>query len=233
MGQDQKTYLVTGANRGLGLGITKELIAQGCRVLVTTRMMDGRSERGQTAAKNPQQVKVFTVDVSDQRSIETLAHDLKNETIDVLVNNAGIFLPDADERGQFKWDHIQQTFLINTLGPMRVTEALLPQLSRAARPLVITVSSLMGSIADNSSGGSYGYRISKAAVNMWSRSFAKDHKNITTVVIHPGWVQTDMGGRNAPLSIEESCKGMIQVMMSLDHSRSGEFLDYKGRPIPW
>lgn len=233
MGQDKKTYLVTGANRGLGLGITKELLSGGSLVLATTRTNTPSSELSQLATKFPANLKIFVADMNDQKSIDVLAGELKDLTLDVLVNNAGVFLPDTDDKGNLKLENINQSFVTNAIGPMRITQALLPHLKKSSRPIVATLSTLMASITDNTSGGSYGYRMSKVAVNMWSRNFARDHKNIISVAIHPGWVQTDMGGFNAPLSVEESCKDIVQLLTKLEPSHSGEFVDHKGKQIPW
>ena len=233
MGKGKKTFLVTGANRGIGLGITKELLASGSKVLATTRTNNPSSELFQLVNKHPADLKIFIADMNEQRSIDSLAHEIKDVALDVLVNNAGVFLPDTDDKGSLKLENINQSFVTNAIGPMRITQALLPQLAKSSSPMVVTLSTLMASIADNSSGGSYGYRMSKVAVNMWSRTFARDHKNIISVAIHPGWVQTDMGGFNAPLSIEESCKDIVQLLGQLSPSHSGEFLDHKGKQIPW
>jgi NAD(P)-dependent dehydrogenase (short-subunit alcohol dehydrogenase family) len=130
---------------------------------------------------------------------------------------------------------MNECFATNTVGPLRVTAALLANLRAGERRLVANITSRMGSIADNTSGGSYAYRSSKAALNMANRSMAHElgADGILCVVFHPGWVQTDMGGANAPLSVEDSVRGLLEVMDGLTTADNGRFLNYSGEEIPW
>src|SRR5262249_2933625 len=123
--------------------------------------------------------------------------------------------------------------LVNSVVPFEMTQALLPYLKKSKQPKVIHITSLMGSIEDNSSGGYYAYRASKAALNMINKSLTRDHSWLTSVVMHPGWVQTDMGGPQAPTSTRDSAQGIWQVINGLGSEKSGHFYDFKGKELPW
>jgi NAD(P)-dependent dehydrogenase (short-subunit alcohol dehydrogenase family) len=231
-----KTYLITGANRGIGLGLTKQLLEQGHPVYATTRNIEASRDLLMLKEKFKDLCRLLELDVEKPESIYAMSKGvggIANQSIDVLINNAGVYVDDFQIDTGFKVDQIQKSFQVNTIGPMLVTQALLPLLRRAGRPIVATMTSKMGSIGDNSSGGHYAYRMSKAALNMWCRSFAVDHKDIISVVLHPGWVKTEMGGSAAPISIDESCKGLIKVIDSLTLQKSGKFFDFQGKPIEW
>lgn len=208
-------YLVTGANRenGIGAEMVRQLRAAGHQVYATAR----------TAAKD-----FLALDVSDEQSIAALAE--KIPALDVLINNAGTI---GD--GPVSMATLSETFAINAAGPLLLARALLPAIRRGQKKALVHITSKMGSIADNSSGGYYAYRMSKAALNMASMSLARDLRGdgITSVVLHPGWVQTDMGGRGAPITPETSAKGMLAVIDRLTPKDSGRFYDYKGNEIPF
>ncbi|MFW6198298.1 MAG: SDR family oxidoreductase, partial [Acidobacteriota bacterium] len=154
--------------------------------------------------------------------------------LDILINNAGVGVNRRD-LGELDYDQILSHFRVNAMGPLRLTEALLPRLRQGERKLVVNMTSRMGSIDDNGSGGAYAYRGSKAALNMFNRSLAVDlgPEGIVCVVLHPGWVRTRMGGSSAPTSVEESVGGLIEVIDGLDQEDSGRFYDYTGEEIPW
>jgi NAD(P)-dependent dehydrogenase (short-subunit alcohol dehydrogenase family) len=158
-----------------------------------------------------------------------------SDSLDLVLNNAGIYGPRGGSLAELDEDAIRQVFDVNTLGPLRVTRALLPLLERGHSPRLAHMTSLMGSIADNGSGGSWPYRISKAALNMANRNIAHELeiKGIPSVVIHPGWVETDMGGSGAPLSIRESVEAMAGTLDAVTMEQRGAFLDRKGEPIAW
>ena len=222
------TVLVTGANRGIGLELVRQMRARGHQVIGTARKPEQAMELKETGAR------VVQLDVTDSNSIRAMAEQLKGQRIDLLINNAGMLGHNAQSFAETDFDQVIATFDVNSLGPMRVTQALLPNILAGSGKTVIQISSTMGSIANNS-GGYYGYRASKAALNMLNSSLALElaDKGITSVVIHPGWVQTRLGGENAAITVEDSVTGMMQVIAKLGPEDSGRFLDYQGEELPW
>jgi len=168
--------------------------------------------------------------------IDRLAQVLADESIDMLINNAGIY-PDSDKSGFGHTDYAEwiEAFRINTMAPLKMAETFAAQIARGSQKTIVTITSKMGSITDNSGGGSYLYRSSKAAVNMVVKSLAIDLKplGIIAVVFHPGWVKTDMGGPNAMISPEQSVSGIRKVIDGLVPADSGKFFGYDGQAIPW
>lgn len=231
-----KTALITGASRGIGLEFSRQYAADGWRVLACSRYPEKSDALNELAARYPELIKVHALDVADHVQIERLAQVLADESIDLLINNAGIY-PDSDKSGFGHTDYAEwiQAFRINSMAPLKMAEAFAAQIARGQQKTIVTLTSKMGSIADNSGGGSYLYRSSKAAVNMVVKSLAIDLKpiGITAVVIHPGWVKTDMGGPNALISAEQSVSGIRQVIGSLTLAGSGKFFGYDGQVIPW
>ncbi len=222
------TVLVTGANRGIGLELVRQMRARGHQVIGTARKPEQAMELKETGAR------LVQLDVTDSNSIRAMAEQLKGQRIDLLINNAGMLGHNAQSFAETDFDQVIATFDVNSLGPMRVTQALLPNILAGSGKTVIQISSTMGSIANNS-GGYYGYRASKAALNMLNSSLALElaDKGITSVVIHPGWVQTRLGGENAAITVEDSVTGMMQVIAKLGPEDSGRFLDYQGEELPW
>ena len=160
---------------------------------------------------------------------------LGGRPIDLLINNAGIYGPDSDQLGRFDYGAWERVLAVNTLGPLRVTEALLPNLRAGSKRTVATLTSAMGSIADNTSGGALFYRSSKAALNaaMKTLAIALRSERFTVVVLHPGWVRTDMGGPAATLDVATSAAGLIEVIAGLAPADTGRFLNYNGAALPW
>jgi NAD(P)-dependent dehydrogenase (short-subunit alcohol dehydrogenase family) len=230
------TALITGANRGIGLEFSRQYAVAGWHVLACSRYPEKSDELNKLAARFPEQVKIHALDVSDHLQIDRLGQVLADESIDLLINNAGIY-PDSDKRGFGHIDYAEwlQAFRINTMAPLKMAETFATQVSRSEQKTIVTITSKMGSIADNSSGGSYPYRSSKTAVNMVVKSLAVDLKpvGITAVVFHPGWVKTDMGGPNALISTEQSVSGIRQVIAKLTIADSGKFFAYDGQMISW
>jgi len=225
-------WVITGANRGIGLELTRQVLGRGDEVHATARAPAGATELMALGASG--RLQVHAVDVTDDASVAALAAALEGVAVDVLVNNAGVMgkmqaLEDLDMAD------VMRTFDTNTLGPLRVTGRLLPSLLRGAAKKVVHITSGMGSIGDNTSGGAYGYRMSKAALNMACRSMAIDLRRhgISAVVVNPGWVKTDMGGRSAPTPVEESAKKIIALVDRVGLAESGSFLDYRGHGWPW
>lgn len=222
-----KTYLVTGANRGLGLEFARQLHERGDRVLGTAREPDSAAElRGYTKT-------VYPLDVADALSVESLGRTLANETIDVLINNGGVF-PHLHKVEELDFDAMLHAYAVNSVGPMRVIKALLGCVRRADGGKIVNISTQMASMA-GATGGSYAYRSSKSALNMLTRVLAMELKDegIPCLALHPGWVQTRMGGERAPLQPEESIAGMLRVIDGLSMSQSGAFVDYRGETLPW
>lgn len=223
-----RTVLVTGANRGLGLEFARQYAAAGWTVIGTARTPDEATELKALG------VEVRALDVADPASIDGLATSLEGRPIDLLINNAGIF-PRVDRLEATDFADVERTFAVNTLGPMRLTRALLPQLRLGRLKQVVSISSGLGSIANNSSGRYYGYRESKAALNMFTRSLAAElaDEGFTCVVLSPGWVQTDMGGPNATLTPAQSVTGLRNVIDGLTPAMTGRFLNHDGAEQPW
>lgn len=226
-----QVVVVTGASRGLGLELVRQLAERGDRVIATVRSPEGASALERLPSP-PERIE--TLDVADAPGVAALATNLRGLAIDVLINNAG------KGGGRQAFDQLDTTelasfFEVNSIGPMRVAQALLPNLRAGRRRLVASVSSRMGSIDDNTSGGAYGYRASKTALNMFNKSLSIDlaREKFTCVVLHPGWVKTDMGGEGAPLQPAESVAGMLKVLDGLRPTDTGRFLDFEGQPIPW
>ena len=228
-----RTVFLTGTNRGLGLGMAALFLQQGWDVIASARNADGARELWELERDYAGRCQIMTLDVTSDASVKAAAAALKGRPIDILVNNAGV-LAEADRPfATLSADVLLKSFTVNTLGPLRVTQALLPNLLATPRATIATITSKMGSIGDNNSGGAYAYRMSKAAVNMFNKSFAVDHKGLTAVVLHPGWVQTDMGGSDAPVTVEASVAGLVKTITGLKPTDTGKFFDYRGLEISW
>jgi NAD(P)-dependent dehydrogenase (short-subunit alcohol dehydrogenase family) len=214
------TVLVTGANRGLGLEFVRQYRALGWEVIATVR--EGSRELEGLGAE------VRQVDMGDLAAVASVRADRR---LDLLVANAGTYGPrDAANAGEAaEW---LDTFTVNTVAPYLLAKALLPEVREAGGKLV-AISTRMGSLADNNSGGFLAYRSSKTALNMAWKTLALANPDLVCTVLHPGWVQTRMGGSSAPVTPEVSISGMIRVIEGLGSADSGEFFDYQGQPVPW
>ena len=231
-----KTTLITGANRGIGLEFARQYAEDGWHILACCRHPDKSNALKELAAQYPELIKIHPLDVADHAQIECLTHTLSKESIDLLINNAGINpVSDASGFGHTDYAEWMSAFSINTMAPLKMAETFARQIASSKQKTIITITSLMGSIADNSSGGSYLYRTSKVAANMLVKSLAIDlrQQGIIAVALHPGWVKTDMGGPNAMISATQSVTGMRQVISSLTVAGSGKFFDYDGNVLPW
>ncbi len=217
------TFLITGGNRGIGLELCTQLSARGDSVIAACRASSkALQSTGAEIHDN--------VEVTDDASVNKLAEKLKGKTIDVLINCAGILTRETLD--DLRVEQIRKQFEVNALGPLRVTAALLPNLKKGSK--VAIISSRMGSIEDNTSGSRYGYRMSKAAVNMAGRSLAWDlkDKGIAVVLLHPGMVATEMTGRQG-IPPEEAARGLIERIDELDMRRTGTFWHQNGEALPW
>jgi NAD(P)-dependent dehydrogenase (short-subunit alcohol dehydrogenase family) len=222
------TVLITGANRGIGLELARQYSADGWQVIGTARRPDAADDLGDL------DVTVMQLDVTDQASVEQLAEDLDGQSIDVLINNAGI-LSMVRSISEIDFEEFDRVMAVNTVGPIRVTQALLPNLRAGKMKKIINTSSVAGSISGKTRGGPYGYSESKAALNMFTRSLAGELKTdgFICIVIHPGWVQTDMGGANAAVTVADSASGIRSVIENLTAEDSGEFRTFEGQQLPW
>ena len=225
--------LVTGANRGLGLEFVKQYLADGWRVIACCRNPLSSSALIALTASAGGRLSVRELDVADFGQVERLSAILAGESIDVLINNAG-FYPEG-EFGQVDYADWEAAFRINTMAPMKMAECFVEQVARSQQRKIVTLSSKMGSVADNGSGGSYIYRSSKTAVNMVMKSLSIDlaGRGIAVGVLHPGWVLTDMGGPNALIDATRSVSGLRQVIAGLTLENAGRFIAYDGKEIPW
>jgi len=222
------TWVVTAANRGLGLEFARQLAGRGERVIATARDVDAATELATLG------LEVHGLDVADPASVERFADAIDGVPIDVLINNAGVGVR-STSFDQLDFAEMESFFAVNTVGTLRVTRALLPGLRAGSARKIANITSRMGSIGDNSSGAAYSYRASKAALNMVTRSLAIDLRSddIICAVLHPGWVQTDMGGSGAPTTVQESISGMLAVIDGLTAADSGEFFAFTGERVPW
>ncbi|MDY6978419.1 MAG: SDR family oxidoreductase [Pseudomonadota bacterium] len=230
------SILVTGSNRGLGLEWVRQYTQLGWRVYATCRFPEQADELNQLANDHPN-VSLHPLDVTRPEQITVLAGELDGVAIDILVNNAGVYFErwGKDKLGTIDYADWQQTFAVNALGAMRVSEALLDSVARSRRRLLVAISSHMGSIADIGSGNDYAYRSSKAALNaaMVGLSHEIAPRKVGILLLHPGWVQTRMGGDAALYSPAESVQGMRQMIDQFTPEQSGIFLRFDGTRMPW
>lgn len=221
------TYLVTGANRGIGYEYCSQLAARGDEVIAVCR--EPSSELQALSVEI-----VSGIDVSDSGAIATLKETLGSRSIDVLINNAGIYRQSSLE--SLNIEGIKEQFEVNAIAPLALTQALLPNLTSRANAKVAIMTSRMGSIEDNTSGGTYGYRMSKTAVSMAGKSLSHDlkSKGIAVAILHPGLVSTGMTNFNSSgISPEESVKGLLEIIDSLTLENTGTFWHTNGEVLPW
>ncbi len=223
--------VVTGASRGIGLELVRQLLARGDHVEAAARAPDRADELRALAGH----LRVHRVDVTQDAQVEALASAIADTSIDLVINCAGVYGGKRQSLADFDFADAMRTYDVNALGALRVSRALLPHVRRGTAKKLAHVTSGMGSIADNGSGGYYAYRMAKTALNMMSKSLAVDLRRagIASYVINPGWVQTDMGGSGAPTPVDESVRGMLRELDAATLELSGEFLDYKGGRYPW
>lgn len=219
------TVLITGASRGIGREFARQYGAEGWRVVATCRD-PSRCDLGDEA---------YRMDVTDPASIRALHAALDGEAVDLLINNAGIYGPRGSGLGRIDYEAWEDVLRTNALGPVRVAEAFADLVERSALKKMVFISSTMGSIGNNTSGGGYIYRSSKAALNMAVASLSVDlsGRGIICLLFHPGWVKTDMGGASAPFDAATSVAGMRAVIDRATVAESGGFFDYNGNRLPW
>ena len=222
-----KTVLITGANRGIGLALVKHFRARGDQVIAACRRSSGELDASGARVESG-------IDVTDDASLSGLMRRLDGRPIDQLWLNAGILARDSlDKMNADGFDALRQQFEVNAIGPLRVTHALLPNLHDGSKVAIIT--SRMGSIADNGSGGYYGYRASKAAVNAIGKSLAVDlaPRGVSVYLLHPGYVATDMVDGHGDITPTVAAQRLVGVVDGLDRERSGTFWHSNGSELPW
>lgn len=224
------TWIITGGNRGIGKEFIHQLLSKNHTII--------------TGVRNPKQMdidhellSIFKLDVSDSQSVVEFAQSVLQQTnqVDVLVNNAGRMDGRWQTIGEVDPDVSLEVLNVNTIGPLRVTQALWPLLEKTSNSKVANISSLMGSIDDCLSGRSYAYRTSKTGLNMITKILSVEGRDtdVSVSCYHPGWVQTDMGGERAPVQAHESVEGLIGLIEMQDGERSGRFFEYTGVELPW
>jgi NAD(P)-dependent dehydrogenase (short-subunit alcohol dehydrogenase family) len=225
---DMQTVLITGANRGIGLELARQYAEAGWRVVGTARNPDSATELRQLGAD------VVQLDVTKADSVARFAQELDDRPVDLLINNAGI-LPYVRSLEEVDFSDFERALAVNTTGPARVTQAVIDNLRAGQLKTIVNITSILGSIAENSRGGLYGYRESKAGLNMFTRSLAAEFgpEGFTCIVIHPGWVQTDMGGASATTPVEVSVGGIRRVIGGLSAEDNGSFWTFEGKQLPW
>lgn len=221
------TVLVTGANRGIGLALVREYLSAGDTVIATCRTPEKADELNATGAE------VHPLEVTDAGSISALKTTLGDRAIDLLINNAGV--GGDSEFGNLDtaiWEHVLE---VNTIAPLKIIEALQNNVEAGSGRMIANISSQMGSIDTCTASFGLIYRSSKAALNMALRAAAHEvsEKGITLLTLHPGWVQTDMGGKKAPVSPEDSAAGLRKVIAGAGPAKDLRFMDYQGKTLPW
>lgn len=223
-----RSILIIGASRGLGLGLASEFAAQGWAVTATVR------SAAQEAPLQGLGVRVEQLEMTDSASLEQLAGRLSGQQFDVIFVNAGVAGPSHHSTAQASAEEMGQLFLTNAVAPLRVAERLLPNLA-AGHGLIVFMSSILGSIEAGAGLGMPLYGASKAALNHLVQCFVRtqDNPQLGVLLMHPGWVRTDMGGADAPLDIDSSCKGMVQQVSAAVGQAGLRYLDYQGNALPW
>ncbi|WP_429885600.1 SDR family oxidoreductase [Geoalkalibacter halelectricus] len=229
------TILITGANRGIGLELARQYGGAGWRVLACCRSPEQAADLRQLAAQQGQKIAIHALDVGSEDSISRLAENLCGEAIDILFNNAGVGGPKPQDFGPINAEEWLAAMRVNVVAPFQMAVAFLDHLLAGKRRFLVIMGTQLGSIADNTSGGKYVYRSSKAAAHMVGKSLSIDlePRGITTLLLHPGWVRTDMGGAQATLSVTQSVEGLRRVLDGAGPEDNGKLIAYDGRIIPW
>ncbi|WP_038359148.1 SDR family oxidoreductase [Bosea sp. UNC402CLCol] len=229
-----QTWMITGANRGIGLAITTQLLLRGDHVIAAARDPQAKA-LAELASAHAGQLTPLALDVTSDASVAAAKHALAGRAIDVLLNNAGLYGPRDRQSGlDVDFDAWREVFEVNVYAPVRVAQAFLPNLEAGQGRKIATISSRMGSIAANP-GNALIYRSSKAAVNMAMVVFGNTvrERNVSVLLFHPGWVQTDMGGGGADITPAESAAGLIRTIDASGMAETNSFRDYTGETIAW
>jgi len=228
------TVFITGTTRGIGLELVHQFLEAGSKVFATARHPESDALQSLKAAHGDQ-LQLLALDVTNSTEIQAAVTSLAGQPVNLLINNAGLYQSRSDDAASLATETWLQEFHVNAIAPFMVTRALRGNLAAAEDALVAMISSKMGSMSDNTSGGAYSYRSSKAALNAVTVCLAQDLAGDGTrvVALHPGWVRTDMGGDSAPVEASASASGLKKVMLGIDAAQNGGFFDYTGAPIPW
>lgn len=231
-----KTIFITGSNRGIGLELTRQCLQRGDKVFASCRNPDEATQLIDLRETYPERLNIIHLDVANEASIGAAAAKISEltERLDILINNAGVLIS-AESVGNLDAQSLLNVLHINSVGPLMVAQSLLDLLKAGKDAKIVNITSQLGSISRKRSGGHYSYDGSKAALNMFSRTLAFDviADGIITIVMHPGWVRTDMGGSRASISVEESTRGILQVTEQLTKDDVGRFLQWDGAELPW
>lgn len=229
------TAVITGTNRGIGLELARQYAAEGWRVYAACRRPETAESLNRLAADSGGRVSVHPLDVTNAAQVRGLAAVIADDPVDLLLNNAGSYGPDAVRFGNTDETGWIENFRTNVIGPMKMMEALADNVAASRLRLIASLSSKMGSMADNGSGGAYIYRSGKAALNAVMKSAAIDlaPRGITAVVLHPGWVRTDMGGPHGEIDAQTSARRMRELLSRVGPEDAGSFFDIDGSIIPW
>lgn len=232
--------LITGASRGLGLEYAKQYLEEGWEVIATARNPEAAPGLKALESNGSRKLRMVAMDVTDHARVEAVAGELAGESLDILLNNAGTYGPKSAFEGMHYqsletmdyglWREMHE---INVMAAFKVAVCFKPHLEAAANPLLVNMSSDMGSIANNSMGHAYAYRSTKSALNMLTRGMAIEWKNITVISMAPGWCRTDLGGPEAPVDPVESVRMQRELFRRLESSRSGEFINRFGENVDW
>lgn len=227
-----QTVFITGANRGIGLSLTELYLQQGAQVHATSRNLTDSKELHALASRYNTLV-LHELDVTDYQRVAQLASELP--AIDLLINNAGYYGPKGYGFGNTDIKEWRQVFEINTIAPLKLVESFYPLLQQGKAKKIACISSKVGSMTENTSGGGYIYRSSKAALNSVVKSLSNDltDEGFTVLALHPGWVRTEMGGPNALIDTQTSADGLAKVIEQSTQENSGQFINYDGTELPW
>ncbi len=228
------TLLITGANRGIGLELCKQYLVKGWEVHACCRHPK-KAKALNKLADSHDALSVHELEVTNEKQMDALVKTLHNKPVDILLNNAGVHALGASQFGKTDNKAWEDAVAVNLLAPMKMMEHFVKNVAISDRKIIASMSSKMASMDDNSSGGAYAYRATKAALNAVMVSAAHDlrHLDIIALILHPGWVRTDMGGPHGEISVEESAKMLCKILDNCDMSDSGKFFDIDGSVIPW
>jgi len=231
----ERVAFVSGANRGIGFGLTLEMVQHGCKVAAGYRD-ENKSRELLAEAEKLGNILPVKVDVTNENDLKHLYHFIDDHFgyLNILVNNAGVNINEPAQVNELNWEDVALSLEVNVRGPLMTSKTLYPLLQKGEERKVINISSQMGSI-QLTGGGATPYRVSKAALNMLTRNQAIEYKRdgIAVVILHPGWVRTDMGGPAAPLTAEESARKIFQIIEMISLANTGEFISVTGDKIPY
>jgi NAD(P)-dependent dehydrogenase (short-subunit alcohol dehydrogenase family) len=230
------TLLITGANRGIGLELCKQYLSEGWDVHACCRKLKTAKELNKLADEDKNnKLTLHELEVTDEKQMDALKKALKDKPVDILINNAGVHALGASQFGKSDDKAWQEAVAVNLIAPMKMMEHFVENIAMSDKKIIASMSSKMGSMEDNTSGGSYAYRATKAALNavMVSASHDLRHLDITALILHPGWVRTDMGGSHGEISVEQSAGMLRKILDECEITDSGKFFDIDGTIIPW